>query len=38
VDQIIETLHARREAFGVSYYVVKADVLDAFARVIARVV
>src|SRR5437763_403909 len=37
VDQVVETLIARREAFGLSYYVIKADAMDAFAPVIARV-
>jgi hypothetical protein len=37
VDAIVELLHARREQYGVSYYVVQGKVMDAFARVVARV-
>jgi len=37
VEAIVEQLHARREQYGVSYYVVHARVMDAFAAVIARV-
>jgi len=36
VDTIEETLLARREEFGVSYYVVQGRVMDDFARVVAR--
>jgi probable F420-dependent oxidoreductase len=36
VGTIVETLLARREEFGVSYYVVQGRVMDAFAPVIAR--
>jgi probable F420-dependent oxidoreductase len=36
VDTIVEQLHARREQYGVSYYVVQGRVMDAFARIIAR--
>jgi hypothetical protein len=36
VDQIIETLHARREQFGVSYHVIPRRSMEAFAPVIAR--
>ncbi len=36
VDQICETLVARREAFGFSYVIVGAAELDAFAPVVAR--
>jgi probable F420-dependent oxidoreductase len=36
VDTIEETLLARREEFGVSYYVVQGRAMDAFARVVAR--
>jgi probable F420-dependent oxidoreductase len=36
LDAIEETLLARREEFGVSYYVVQGRVIDAFARVVAR--
>jgi probable F420-dependent oxidoreductase len=38
VDTVVETLHARREEFGVSYYVVQGRMMDAFARVIARLI
>jgi probable F420-dependent oxidoreductase len=37
VDTIVDTLLARREEFGVSYYVVQGRVMDAFAPVIARI-
>ena len=37
VEAIVETLLARREEFGVSYYVVQGRVMETFARVIARV-
>jgi probable F420-dependent oxidoreductase len=36
VDAIVDQLHARREQFGVSYYVVQGRVMDAFAPVIDR--
>jgi probable F420-dependent oxidoreductase len=36
VDAILEQLHARREQFGVTYYVVHGRVMDAFAPVLAR--
>jgi probable F420-dependent oxidoreductase len=36
VDAVVETLLARREEFGVSYYVVQGRVMDAFAPVVAR--
>jgi len=37
VESITEQLHAARERYGVSYYVVHARFMDAFAPVIARV-
>jgi probable F420-dependent oxidoreductase len=37
VEAIVETLLARREEFGVSYYVVQGRVMEAFAPVIARI-
>ena len=36
VDQIVEDLEARRERWGISYYVVREPSLDAFAPVVAR--
>jgi probable F420-dependent oxidoreductase len=36
LDTIEETLLARREEFGVSYYVVQGRVIDVFAPVVAR--
>lgn len=36
VDQMIEDLLARRQRWGLSYYVVREDDLDAFAPVVAR--
>jgi hypothetical protein len=36
VEGILEQLHARREQYGVRYWVVHARNMDAFARVIAR--
>ena len=36
VDEICDTLVARREEWGVSYVVVGDDNLDAFAPVVAR--
>jgi probable F420-dependent oxidoreductase len=36
VEAIVETLLARREAYGVSYYVVQGRVMEAFGPVIAR--
>ena len=35
VDQIIETLQARRERYGISYVTVGRDALDSFAPVVA---
>jgi probable F420-dependent oxidoreductase len=36
VDAIVDLLHARREQFGISYYVVHGRVLESFAPVVAR--
>ena len=36
VEAIVDQLHARREQFGISYYVVHGRVMDSFARVLAR--
>jgi probable F420-dependent oxidoreductase len=36
VDAILEQLHARREQYGVTYYVVQGRVMDAFAPILAR--
>ena len=36
IDQIVEDLEARRERWGISYYVVREPFLDAFAPVVAR--
>ncbi len=36
IDQIIEDLHARRERWGISYYVVHEPYLDTFAPIVAR--
>ena len=36
VDQLVEDLQARRERWGISYYVVFEPFLDAFAPVVAR--
>ncbi len=36
IDQIVEDLEARRERWGISYYVVHEPFLDAFAPVVAR--
>jgi probable F420-dependent oxidoreductase len=36
VDAILEQLHARREQYGITYYVVHGRVMDAFAPVLAR--
>ena len=36
VDEICETLEARRERWGFSYYVVQADVFEALAPVVER--
>jgi hypothetical protein len=36
VESILETLEARREQYGVSYYVINARSIDAFAPVVAR--
>jgi len=37
VDQMVEDLQARRDRWGISYYVVQEPYLDAFAPVIARI-
>ncbi|MDQ6674773.1 MAG: TIGR03621 family F420-dependent LLM class oxidoreductase [Chloroflexota bacterium] len=37
VESIVEQLHASRERYGVSYYVVHARFMDAFAPILARV-
>jgi probable F420-dependent oxidoreductase len=36
IDQIVEDLEARRQRWGISYYVVREPFLDAFAPVVAR--
>jgi probable F420-dependent oxidoreductase len=36
VDKLIEDLHARRERWGISYYVIFEPYVDAFAPVVAR--
>ena len=36
VDKLIEDLHARREHWGISYYVIFEPYVDAFAPVVAR--
>ena len=36
VEAIVEQLQARREQYGVSYYIVQGRVMDDFARVVAR--
>lgn len=36
IDQIIETLQARRERFGISYVVTRGEWLETFAPVVAR--
>ncbi len=36
VDEIVEELQRRREAFGISYVSVGAEVMDAFAPVVAK--
>jgi hypothetical protein len=36
VDQMVEDLQARRELWGISYYVVHEPYADAFAPVVAR--
>jgi probable F420-dependent oxidoreductase len=37
VDQMVEDLQARRDRWGISYYVVHEPYLDAFAPVVARI-
>ena len=36
VDKLIEDLHARRERWGISYYVIFEPYVDAFAPIVAR--
>jgi probable F420-dependent oxidoreductase len=36
VDEIVETIEARRDRWGFSYWVVQGDAMDAFAPVVAR--
>jgi hypothetical protein len=36
IDSIVETLEARRERFGLSYYVVADAAIETFAPVVAR--
>lgn len=36
VDQIVETLHARRDQFGITYYVINDADLEAAAPIVAR--
>jgi probable F420-dependent oxidoreductase len=36
VDQIVEELQRRRDAFGISYVTVQADAVESFAPVVAR--
>jgi probable F420-dependent oxidoreductase len=36
IDQIVEDLRARRERWGISYYVIHEPFLDAFAPIVAR--
>jgi probable F420-dependent oxidoreductase len=36
VDAVLEQLYARREQYGITYYVVHGRVMDAFAPIIAR--
>ncbi len=36
VDEVCDTLIARREAWGVSYIVIGDDLFEAFAPVVAR--
>jgi probable F420-dependent oxidoreductase len=36
VDAVLEQLYARREQYGVTYYVIHGRVMDAFAPVLAR--
>lgn len=37
VSQIAETLHERRERYGLNYYIIKGQAMDAFAPVLTRV-
>jgi hypothetical protein len=36
IDQLVEDLQARRERWGISYYVIFEPYMDAFAPVVAR--
>jgi hypothetical protein len=36
VDRVIDAMQARRQQFGVSYYVVSDALLEAFAPIVAR--
>jgi hypothetical protein len=36
VEKLFEDLHARRERWGISYYVIFEPYVDAFAPVVAR--
>jgi hypothetical protein len=36
VDQLVEDLQARRERWGISYYVIFEPHIDAFAPVVSR--
>jgi probable F420-dependent oxidoreductase len=36
VNSIVDLLHARRERYGVTYYVIRAQAMEAFAPVVAR--
>jgi probable F420-dependent oxidoreductase len=38
VDEIVADLRARRERWGISYYIVREPYLDAFAPIVARLV
>jgi hypothetical protein len=37
VEQMVEDLQARRDRWGISYYVVQEPYLEAFAPVVARI-
>jgi hypothetical protein len=36
VNAIVDLLHARREEFGITYYVIQARVMESFAPIVAR--
>ena len=36
INQLVEDLQARRERWGISYYVIFEPYMDAFAPVVAR--